>query len=246
MAKVSGIGSSLAFAQYDLSGDIGALTSISASRTMLDVTSIQDPAPYRLPGRRDGAVGFLSYWNTTAGQAQAVLKAMPTSDVICTWFLSSTVGDPGASLVAKQTNYAPTLGADGSLTADLSAEANGYGLEWGQMLTTGKQTFASGTQTGTSVDLGSVSTLFGAAAYLHVFSIGSNSATVKLQDSADNGTFADLTGMTFTSVSAATSERIQGGASATVRRYVRLNVSGTYTNLVCAVNFVRYFASPNS
>ena len=33
------------------------------------------------------------------------------------------------------------------------------------------------------------------------------------------------------------------GLTATIRRYVRVEVTGTYTNLVCAVNFVRYTES---
>ena len=113
----------------------------------------------------------------------------------------------------------------------------------GEMLTTGKQTAASGTVNGTSIDLGSVSTLFGAAAYLHAFSLGSGTATVAVQDSADNATFAAITGMGFTAITAPTSERVQGAVDATVRRYVRVSVTGTYTNLVFAVNFVRYLES---
>lgn len=246
MAKVSGIGSALLWAHYDLSGDTQTVTTADAIRNAIEVTSIQDPAPYRLPGRKDGAVAFTSYWNVAAGQAVPVLDPVSLSDVLVTWAVGSAVGDPGFSMRAKETSYAPSFPGDGSLTANVSAESNDYGAEWGQLLTTGRQTFVSGTVTGTSIDYGAVSTLFGAAAYLHAISITSGTATVKVQDSADNAAFADVAGMGFTTVSAATSERVQGTAAATVRRYLRINVSGSYANLVAVVNVVRYISSPNA
>lgn len=243
MAKQSGIGSNLYVAEYDISGDIGAISSIDTSRALLDVSDITESGFERIVGRRDGEIAFNSFWNTAAGRAHPALSALPTTDRIVSVYIGSTVGSAAASLVAKQIDYAPSFGEDGSLVASTSALANGYGLEWGEMLTTGKQTFASGTQSGTSIDLGSVSTLFGAAGYLHVFSVGSGTPTVTIQDSANDADFLAITGMAFTASPAATSERKQGAIDATVRRYVRIQVTGTYTALVCAVNFVRYLTS---
>lgn len=243
MAKQSGIGSSLFVGEYDLSGDIGAVDTIDSTRGVLDITAINASAAERLVGLKDGALAFNAYWNVSASQAHAVLSALPRTDRIASVFIGSTVGAAAASVVGKQITYAPARGSDGSLVASVNVQANGYGLEWGEMLTTGKQTFASGTSSGTSVDFGSTSTLFGAAGYLHVFSVGSGTPTVTVQDSADDSSFSTVTGMAFTASPAATSERVQGAVGATVRRYVRIQVTGTYTNLVCAVNFVRYLTS---
>ena len=243
MAKQSGIGSNLYVAQFDVSGDIGAIGSIDTSRALLDLTDITESGFERTVGRRDGQITFSSFWNTAAGQAHPALSALPSADRIVSAFIGSTVGSAAASLVAKQIGYGPSFGEDGSLVASTTALANGYGLEWGEMLTTGKQTFASGTQNGTSIDLGSVSTLFGAAGYLHAFSLGSGTPTVTIQDSANDTDFLAVTGMGFTAITAATSERVQGAVGATVRRYVRIQVTGTYTALVCAVAFVRYLSS---
>jgi len=92
----------------------------------------------------------------------------------------------------------------------------------------------------------SCSTAFGAAAYLHAFSIATGTATVTVQDSASAASgFANLTGMGFTNVTAATSQRIQGATNATVRRYIRLDITGTFTNLVCAGSFRRYLEDPS-
>lgn len=249
MAKESGIGDSLYVAQFDLSGDVGAVTAAEATRAVLDVSAIQDPAMSRIVGLKDGHIDFMAFWNTAVGQEHLALSTMPATDRIVSFFHGSTVGNAAASCVGKQITYAPTRGQDGSLSISTNVQGNGYGLEWSGggngdgMLTTGKQTFASGTQSGTSIDYGSVSTLFGLAGYLHVFSLGSGTPTVTVQDSADNVTFAAVTGGAFTAISAATSERIQTAVGATVRRYVRIQVTGTYTNLVCAVNVIRYLTS---
>jgi hypothetical protein len=252
MAKRSGLGSGLIVGVYDISGDIGSLSSINSTREVLDVTGIDKSAPEKIMGRKDGALTFLSFWNTTPGQAHPVLSALPTTNVQVTYIGGTTLGEVAASMMAKQTNYAPSLGANGSLTATTNAVANGYGLEWGELLTTGKQTFAGGTALGTTfgtaIDLVTAygtgfgtTTSFGAAAYAHDISIASGTATVFIQDSADGTAFTTLTGMTFTAASAAGTERIQGATNATVKEFVRVGVSGVYTNLVSLVNFVRYF-----
>ena len=241
--KQSGLGSSLFVGEFNVSGAIGEIGSIETTRGLLDLTAINQSAAERIVGRKDGSLAFNAFWNVAAGQAHLALSTLPTTDRIVSVFVGSTVGDAAASLIGKQITYAPTRGADGSLVASVNALANGYGLEWGEMLTTGAQTFATGTVNGTSIDLGSASTLFGAAAYLHVMSIASGTATFTVQDSADNATFAAVTGMAFTAVTAATSERVQGAVGATVRRYVRIQATGTHGDCVAAINFVRYLTS---
>lgn len=244
MVKQSGIGASLLVAEYDISGDVGAITSAETRRSTLDVTAIDKSAVERITGLRDGSLGFASFWNITAGQAEPVLSALPTTDRICTVFLSSTLGDAAASIKGKQLNYAVTRGQDGSLGASTDVQANGLGmgLEWGVTLTTGKETRATGTVNGTGVD-GTAQSTYGWAAYLHVISIASGTMGVKLQDSTDDNTYNDLTGGGFTNVTAATSERIAGSSTATVERYVRLTTTGVHGNAVVVVNFVRYTES---
>jgi hypothetical protein len=245
MAKQSGLGSALWVGSADLSGDAGAINTIETVRGVLDLTGIEQGAPERTLGPRDGTIGFTSFWNVAAGQAHLTLSAMPRTDVQVTAAMGTpAVGSAAASMIAKQTAYAPSRGQDGSLVATINTVANGYGLEWGELLTTGKQTFASGSANGTSIDLGDTSTLFGATAYLHVFSLGSGTPTVTVADSANDTDFAALspTSLAFSPTGAGT-ERLQTGLTATVRRYVRIQVTGTYTALVCALNFVRYTES---
>lgn len=247
MAKQSGLGSALWWGSADLSGDVGSVSTIETSRALLEVTGIDKSAPERIPGLRDGSLAFTAYWNTAAGQAHLTLSALPTTDVICSVGIgaaSGAVGQAAASLVAKQITYGEARGQDGSLVANINAAASGSPLEWGELLTTGKQTFASGAVNGTSIDLGATDTAFGAAAILHVFSLGSGTPTVTVTDSANDSLFAALspTSLAFTPTGASV-ERLQTGTTATVRRYVRIQVSGTYTDLVCALVFVRYTES---
>lgn len=250
MAKQSGLGSELWFGSVDLSGDVGAVGTIDTIRGVQDVSAINQSAMDRIMTVRDGTIGFTSFWNTAAGQAHLTLSALPTTDVQASVVAGTpALGSWVASLVAKQSTYSEQRGQDGSLVANTTLNGNGSPVEWGELLTTGRQTFASGSVNTTAIDLdtvytGSTSTAFGAAAYLHVFSLGSGTPTLTIQDSANNSAFAALspTSLAF-SPTAAGVERQVTGLTATVRRYVRIAVTGTYTDLVCALVFVRYTES---
>ena len=248
MAKQTGLGANLFLGSYDLSGDVGAVDTIAAPRGSLDITGINKAAAERILTHRNGMLGFTGFWNATASQIVDALNNMPTTDLLATVAIPATfgafaVGDVAASVNGKQIGLDSSSGQDGSLGVSTQVAANGYPLEWGQLLTVGLETFATGTVSGTSIDFGDTSTLFGAAAYLHVISHGSGTATFTIQDSADNSSFAAVTGMAFTNVTAATSERIQGTTSATVRRYVRVQKTGVSTATVAVINFVRYLTS---
>lgn len=245
MAKQSGVGSRLWVGAVDLTGDTGAINSLACPVGVFDVTDISEAAMERIRGRRDGALAFTSYWNTAAGQAHLTLSALPRTDVQVTCAAGTpAVGTAAASLIAKQLDYAPSMGADGSLVAAVNAAANGYPLEWGELLTAGAQVITTGTVNGTSIDLGSASTAFGAAAYLTVLSVTSGTATFTIEDSANDTDFLPVTGMAFAGATAATTERVQGAVNATVRRYVRFSKAGAQGACTAVVNFVRYTSSP--
>lgn len=97
------------------------------------------------------------------------------------------------------------------------------------------------TANGASVDAGAgqLTTLFGGIGHLHVLSATgtSPSLTVKIQDSADNSTFADL--ITFTAATARTFER--KFFTGTVRRYIRATwtIAGTTPVFGFAAGFGR-------
>ena len=246
MSKTTGLGELFYVGAFDLSGDVGALSTIAASRGQQDVTAIRDLAHARLGLLRDGHLAYTAFFDPDTGQEHLALRNLPQSGLV-TWASGTVVGAACASLVANHTDYPLVRGADGSLVASPTADANGYGMQWGVLLTAGGQTFASAAA-GSYVDdyfpsFGGASappTLFGLAAYLHVLSIGSGSATVHVQDSSDHVSFADVTGAVFSAASGATSQRVATSATQAVNRYLRLNVTGTFVNLTAVVSVVRY------
>lgn len=233
MPKQSGLGDNLYVNGVDVSGDVGSLGRVGGSMEVLDVTAINKSAFERLGGVRDGSIEFSGFFNDAPLQLHQTLRGLPTSDVQVAYFRGTAVGNQAAVCIAKQANYDPTRGTDGSLTVAVQALANGYGLEWGQQLTPGKVTIgAAGNQP--SIDTGGASA-FGAQAYLQVLGFTGTSATVAVQDSADNSAFAAVTGLTFAAATATGTQRLETARNATIRRYLRASVSGTFSSLTFAV-----------
>lgn len=252
MAKQSGLGDNFYVDQYDLSGDVGSLGGIATPLTTQEDTGINKFAVERLGLLHDGTISYNAFFNpdATVGAegAHAALKTLPTADRLVTYCRGTTQGSPAASLISKQINYDGSRGTDGSFTFGINAQGNSPvgaldGLAWGVLLTAGKRTDTTATSPATGLDLASspASFSFGWSAYLHVFAFTGTSVTITLQDSADSSAFTSLTGGAFGVVSARGAQRL-GSASttATVRRYVRVITTGTFSNAVFAVNFVRY------
>lgn len=242
MAKEAGMGDQLYVGGFDLSGDAGAVQTIATRRALLDVTAINKSAMERISGLKDGEVSFNSWFDTATDQEHDALKGLVQTDRIVMYGHGSVVGNQIANLNAKQVDYKLERRADAALEATIQALGSGSPVEWGEMLTTGKQTF-TGAGAGTSVDYTVVSTAFGAVGYLQVFSFTGTSVTVAIQDSADNAAFANITGLVFTAATGRTQERLATGTTATIRRYVRINLTGTFTSAVIAVGFVKFDAA---
>lgn len=237
--KTTGLGDNWYVGGNDLSTDTQQIQRVGGGPAAGDYTDITQSAHARVGLLRAGEMNWTSYFDKGTGQAHPVLSALPTADTLVSYFHQPTaIGSAAASMVAKQIGYDPTRAGDGSLTVAVASQSNAYGMEWGQALTVGKRTDSSATNGG-SIDCGATSTLFGAQIYLHVFAVTGTSVTVKLQDSADNSTFADLSGAAFTAATAAGWQRLQLASGATVRRYVRAVTTGTFTVGTFAVNFVR-------
>ena len=75
-----------------------------------------------------------------------------------------------------------------------------------------------------------------------MFAFDGTDVTVKIQDSADNATFADVAGLGFTQITSAPFvERISVANTTTIRRYVRAVTvtTGGVTSVSFAVVFVK-------
>jgi hypothetical protein len=236
MAKQTGLGDELYVGGYKLGDDVQSVTG-RGGMAVLNKTGITKSAMERIGGVRDGAMELVCAFNDAPAQAHEVLSPLPRADVLVTYCRGTSLGSPAAMTVAKQVNYDPTRGTDGDLTIGVSLQSNAYGTDWGRQVTAGQRTDTAATN-GTGVDFGAASS-FGLQAVLHVFAFTGTSATVKLQESSDNGAgdaWADVVGGGFTAVTTGPgAQRIQTGRALAVERYLRVVTTGTFTNLVFAV-----------
>jgi hypothetical protein len=151
-------------------------------------------------------------------------------------------------MVAKQVNYDPDRGTDGSLAFTVNALSNAYGLEWGNQVTAGLRT-DTGVTAGSAYDSGAATTNFGLQAYLQVTAFDGTDITIKLQESSDNSgdAYADVTGGGFTQVTAGpTFERIATATNLAVERYLKVTTvtTGGFNSCTFAVMVVRNQAAP--
>lgn len=234
MAKQSGLGDNFYVGGFDLSGDTNSLSEVHGSIKTLDVTAIKSSAFERIGGLHDGKIAWTSYFNATG--AHSPLSGLPIADVVTTYARGTTLGSPGACMIGKQINYDGARTQNGDFTFKVEAMSNAFGLEWGTQLTAGLRTDTVAT-TGTSVDF-LAATSFGFQAYLQVTAFTGTDVTVKLQDSADNTTFADVASGAFAQTTAAnTAQRIAVGGTATVREFVRATTvtTGGFTSVTFSV-----------
>lgn len=242
MTKQSGMGDNLYVHGVDLSGDIGSLQNLHGGAAVQDVTGINRSAIERLLLLRDGGMDFSSFFNKALAQEHKTLSPLPTTDILVAYFRGTALGSPAACLNAKQLNHDGTRAADGSFVKTTSAQGQGYGLEWGSQLTAGRRVDVGATA-GTGVDFANFGApvAFGLQAYLHVFAFTGTDATIRIQESSDNGVgdaFANVTGGAFTAVTAAPfAQRIETTRALAVERYLRVTTSttGGFTSLDFAV-----------
>jgi len=183
-------------------------------------------------GHTDGSISFEGLFDGTADAVDEILASAlgnTTNKVISTSQDSSSIGGRAILVDSASTGYEISSPLTDVVAVSGEAVANG-GLDYGVWL--GCNVAATTTSTGTSVD-NSASSANGGVAHLHV-TANTRSATsvAKVQHSADNSTWADLTTFATVAIATATSERKVVAAGTTVNRYLRAVVtpaSGTGT-----------------
>lgn len=208
------------------------------SSKMEDVTGLGDSFQKFLPAGMGMAEWEFNgaLWDTNTGNSHDTFKAPDASPqgtpAIVTIVLAGQtkgnefVGYQGAFLA----DYEP-LGVVGELNkVNVRYQVTGR-ADFGvllQELAAKTADFNTKTQ-GLEID-GGAATTTGWAAHLQVTAYsGFSSVAIKIRDSADNSTYADLTSGAFASVTAVGAQRITGAAGATVRRYtcIDCDVTGT-------------------
>lgn len=235
MAKTTGLGDDLYFGGFHIGGDIQTVT-MHGGPGLLDVTDITQSAHSRLGGLRDGAFDITAYMNPSAGQEHAAFSPLSLTDEIVTYLRGQVLGNPALCQNSKEINYDPTRAADGSLTEKVTADANGFGQEWGIQLTAGLRTDTTATTGAFFTDIGATS--FGAQAYLQIVSFTGTSVDVTISHATTSGgSYSTL--IDFAAQTAIGSFRQAVSNVTTVNQFLKVNTSGTFTSAAFQVTFVR-------
>jgi hypothetical protein len=227
MAKQVGLTDRFYIGGRDLSGDVSAVDTIASRKAVLDTPVIESAGMVRLAGHGDGEISFSSWFDDGTVLGHATLSTLPTTDVTVLYTRGTAADAPAAGLVAKQINYDGSKSQDKALALTTQCLGQGNGLEWGVLLTAGLITHSSAVSNSDKDD--GASSTNGLAAYLQMVDINSGTPTVKIEDSTDGSSWADL--VSFTAVANGAepaAERVT--VSGNVNRYLRITSTGTFNN----------------
>tara|TARA_R110002153_G_scaffold103240_1_gene240281 strand:+ start:1203 stop:1937 length:735 start_codon:yes stop_codon:yes gene_type:complete len=244
MSKRSGLGNQLYVGGYDISGDVGALSNLSTPKGEQNVTGIDKSATERIQLLVDGDLSFDTFFNDATGKIHDALSTLPTTDRQGMFLVSTTRGEPAFAMNAKQINYDWTRGAEGSLSGTTQLlQADGNAPAWGESIAMKETISSAGDITGY---IDAAQTTAGVVAYLQIFTLASGTPTITLQDSSDttdgdNGSWETIG--TFTINSARSAERLV--VAGTIEKALRIEASGTFSNLVVAAMVRRGTAEDN-
>lgn len=212
---------------------------ISKALDEVETTTFGSTAKQYLTGFQDGSISLGGFFDGSAAGSDAILDAAFNggAEAFTVGYAGTAVGNRAdlASALDKKYDVSGAVGAAVKFKAELRADGGAVGGVFLHAL--GAET---ATGTGTAVD-GGAATSAGYLATLHVTGVSGTATptvTVKIQDSADNSTWADL--ITFTAATAIGGET-KSAATGTVRRYTRAiwTISGTTPSLTFAVALAR-------
>ncbi len=125
MAKVSGLTTSVTIAGNDISNDITSIN-IDTPYGQQDITGLDKSAVERLALRADFSGTMSGVFNTTASKSHATLKTPGSKTCVIVF-----PGPATATATVNTTNYAVTMGTDGSLTWSVNFQLNsGTAMAW--------------------------------------------------------------------------------------------------------------------
>ena len=220
MAFIHGKSAQILHGAYNLSSFLND-ASASADVEVAETTAFGSSAKTYIVGLKDGTVSASGMFDGAASATDEVLSASIGSDTLAPVTIGydgTTLGNRVTILKAKTTSYEVSTPVGDVVAVSYSAQADG-GLDQGVSLAA--LTSVSATTTGSSHD-NSASSANGGVAQLHVTANSrSADATIKVQHSADNSTFADLATFTVVATTVTTSERVIVASGTTVNRYLR-------------------------
>ena len=210
--------------EIDLSSFLNSVSVANAVEVPETTTFGSSDRSY-IVGHTDGSISFEGLFDGSTDAVDEELAAglgNTTNKVITITKDSTSVGGRAILVDSASTSYEISSPLTDVVAVSGGAVANG-GLDYGVWL--GCKSAISATSTGASVDNGASSTN-GGVAHLHITANTRDATTVaKIQHSADNSTFADLSTFATIAIGTLTSERIIVAPSTTVNRYLRAVVT---------------------
>jgi hypothetical protein len=236
--------------EFDLSAYFNSVD-VSTSTDTAETTAFGSTSKSYIVGLADATLSLSGMFAQDADGSDEELQAIlgsATTPLVSVLLNAGTIGNRAVVAKAHETNYAISSPVADivTVTADFNASTDGtanltYGLRTGVQLTTGAS-IAYGSLGDLASSDGGASSANGGMANLHVTANTVDDAVViKVQDSADDATFADL--ITFSSVSATTKTSEQKAVTGTVARYLRVtasSASATTGSITFNVVFARY------
>lgn len=248
MAKRSGLGARFFWNGINVSGDVGAVGTITSPKTSQDNTGLDKEAYERIQLRADGRLGFTGFFNDGAAANRAAAAGssfhewskMTATDIVLALSIGASLGSECAALVAQQATLDVARPGDGSLGISAEGQASaGYPLEWAKLITAGQVTHASATS---STGLVESQTTGGGVGYLFYEERDSGTPTFVIEDSADttdgdDGTWGTLLTFAGTGGTSPFGERKE--VTGTIEKGLRATTTGTFVNADFAMAFRR-------
>lgn len=246
---VHGKGTSVLLDEFDLSTYFNS-ADVSLTTETAETTSFGATSKSYIVGLRDGTLSLSGMWAADTDGSDEELSALlgnATTPIITVAYNSGTIGNRATLTKAHETSYSISNPVSDvvTVTADFNASTDGtanltMSIAQGVQLTTGSSVAFGSLGNLSSVD-NAASSANGGVGNLHVVTNTLDAAaTVKIQDSTDDSTFADL--ISFTAVSSATKATEQKVVTGTVNRYVRGTVTTSATSgaLTFHIAFARF------
>jgi hypothetical protein len=232
MAFIHGKGAAALVGEFDLSAFLNNWE-VAGTADTAEVTTFGGSSKSYIGGLKDATLSLSGFFDGAASAVDEVLAAALGGSRLFTLAPAGvgTVGSRVQIANALETSYNVTAPVADAVT--ISAEAQVInGVAPGVLLANLVARTAAG-QTA-AVD-NAASTSAGYRTIIHLVAFTGTDVTVKVQESADNSSWADL--VTFTQLTAIGSELKTG--TGTVARYLRVDVAGTFTTVTFAVGFAR-------
>lgn len=230
MAEQHGKTATVLANEFDVSSYNNSLN-LGVSRAPADTSAFGDDDKTYLAGRVDGTYSLVGTWNDDAAAdlehatnlgLEVVYTAVPAG--------ADTIGNAAFLWEGLQNSYGIPMQTTDAVRHNLGGLCPSARMG-GQLL---HALGTASTGASSSVD-GAAQTTDGGSAHLHVTAFTGTSITVTVEDSANDSTWATLD--TFTAQTGAAHERIE--FTGTVERYVRVNISGTFSAATIAVAYAR-------